>query len=34
MDAGRRPGTSTEDRQRIAELEREVCELRAARSNA
>ena len=30
VDAGRRPGTSTEDRQRIAELEREVRELRRA----
>ncbi len=32
VDAGRRPGTSTEDRQRIAELEREVFELRRANS--
>jgi transposase len=29
-DAGTRPGTSTDDRQRIAELEREVRELRRA----
>ena len=32
LDAGRRPGTSTEDRQRIAELEREVFQLRRANS--
>jgi len=30
IDAGRRPGTSTTDSQRIAELEREVRELRRA----
>jgi transposase len=30
VDGGRRPGTSTDDRQRIAELEREVRELRRA----
>ena len=30
IDAGRRPGTSTADSQRIAELEREVRELRRA----
>ena len=30
VDAGQRPGTSTDDRQRIAELEREVRELRRA----
>jgi transposase len=30
VDAGRRPGTSTADAQRIAELEREVRELRRA----
>jgi transposase len=30
VDAGQRPGTTTEDRQRIAELEREVRELRRA----
>ncbi|MCA2230353.1 transposase [Nonomuraea aurantiaca] len=28
IDGGQRPGTSTEDAQRIAELEREVRELR------
>jgi transposase len=32
VDAGERPGTSTSDAQRLAELEREVRELR--RSNA
>ena len=30
VDAGRRPGTSAVDSQRIAELEREVRELRRA----
>lgn len=30
VDAGTRPGTSTEDAQRIAELERENAELRRA----
>jgi len=30
VNAGQRPGTSTEDAQRIAELEREVRELRRA----
>lgn len=30
VDAGRRPGTTTADAQRIAELEREVRELRRA----
>jgi len=30
IDGGRRPGTSTEDAQRIAGLEREVRELRRA----
>ena len=30
VDAGKRPGTSTADAQRIAELEREVRELRRA----
>ena len=30
IDGGRRPGTSTQDAQRIAELEREVRELRRA----
>jgi transposase len=30
IDGGQRPGTTTEDRQRIAELEREVRELRRA----
>ena len=30
VDGGQRPGTSTDDRQRIAELEREVRELRRA----
>jgi transposase len=30
IDAGKRPGTSTVDAQRIAELEREVRELRRA----
>src|SRR5215211_3482572 len=30
VDGGKRPGTSTVDRQRIAELEREVRELRRA----
>ena len=30
VDAGRRPGTTTADGQRIAELEREVRELRRA----
>lgn len=30
VDAGRRPGTATADAQRIAELEREVRELRRA----
>ena len=30
IDGGRRPGTTTEDKQRIAELEREVRELRRA----
>ena len=30
VDAGKRPGTSTVDAQRIAELEREVRELRRA----
>lgn len=30
VDVGTRPGTSTDDRQRIAELEREVRELRRA----
>ncbi len=30
VDAGQRPGTTTEDRQRIAELERENRELRRA----
>jgi transposase len=30
VDAGQRPGTSTEDAQRIAELERENRELRRA----
>ena len=30
VDGGQRPGTSTDDRQRIAELEREVGELRRA----
>ena len=30
VDGGQRPGTTTDDRQRIAELEREVRELRRA----
>ena len=30
IDSGTRPGTTTEDQQRIAELEREVRELRRA----
>jgi transposase len=30
IDGGRRPGTTTEDSRRIAELEREVRELRRA----
>jgi transposase len=30
VDSGKRPGTSTADAQRIAELEREVAELRQA----
>ncbi len=30
IDGGHRPGTTTEDRRRIAELEREVRELRRA----
>jgi transposase len=30
VDSGRRPGVTTEDRQRIVELEREVRELRRA----
>ena len=30
IDGGNRPGTTTEDRRRIAELEREVRELRRA----
>ena len=30
IDGGKRPGTTTDDKQRIAELEREVCELRRA----
>jgi transposase len=30
IDGGQRPGTTTEDKQRIAELEREVRELRRA----
>ena len=30
IDGGRRPGTSSDDRKRIAELEREVRELRRA----
>jgi len=30
IDGGKRPGTTTEDKQRIAELEREVRELRRA----
>jgi len=30
IDGGHRPGTTTEDKQRIAELEREVRELRRA----
>lgn len=30
IDAGERPGTSTDDAQRLAELEREVRELRRA----
>jgi transposase len=30
IDGGTRPGTTTDDRQRIAELEREVRELRRA----
>jgi transposase len=30
VDEGQRPGTTTEDRKRIAELEREVRELRRA----
>ncbi len=30
IDGGRRPGTSTDDKRRIAELEREVRELRRA----
>jgi len=30
IDGGKRPGTTTDDRQRIAELEREVRELRRA----
>ena len=30
VDSGQRPGTTTEDRKRIAELEREVRELRRA----
>ena len=30
VDAGERPGTSTDDAQRLAELEREVRELRRA----
>ena len=30
VDAGQRPGTSTADAQRIAELEREVAELHRA----
>ncbi len=30
IDGGRRPGTTTDDKQRIAELEREVRELRRA----
>jgi transposase len=30
IDGGKRPGTTTDDKQRIAELEREVRELRRA----
>jgi len=30
VDSGQRPGTSSEDRQRIAELEREIFELKRA----
>ena len=30
IDGGVRPGTTTDDAQRLAELEREVCELRRA----
>jgi transposase len=30
IDGGKRPGTTTEDKQRIGELEREVRELRRA----
>ncbi|GLW07231.1 transposase [Microtetraspora sp. NBRC 13810] len=30
IDGGERPGTSTDEAKRIAELEREVCELRRA----
>ena len=30
VDSGQRPGTATEDKKRIAELEREVRELRRA----
>jgi transposase len=30
IDGGRRPGTTTDDKQRISELEREVRELRRA----
>jgi transposase len=31
IDGGKRPGTTTDDKQRIAELEREVRELRRAK---
>jgi transposase len=34
IDSGRRPGTSTADAQRIAQLEREVRELRRANDMA
>jgi transposase len=30
IDAGRRPGVTTEDKERIAELEKEIRELRRA----
>jgi transposase len=32
IDAGRRPGVTTEDKERIAELEKEIRELRRANS--
>jgi transposase len=34
IDTGKRPGTTTEDKERIAELEKEVRELRRANSMA